>query len=64
MEAHDCSPQAPVTRAFGEGVSVSESRASLVDRLVARLGHGAVLHMKARDCWQPEAAQYLAYPDL
>ena len=23
MEAHDCSPQAPVTRAFGEGVSVS-----------------------------------------
>ena len=44
MEAHDCSPQAPVTCAFGEGVSVSESRASLVDRLVARLGHGAVLH--------------------
>lgn len=64
MEAHDCSPQAPVTRAFGEGVSVSESRASLVDRLVARLGHGAVLHMKARDCWQPEAAQYMAYPDM
>ena len=64
MEAHDCSPQAPDTRAFGEGVSVSESRASLVDRLVARLGHGAVLHIKARDCWQPEAAQYMAYPDM
>jgi len=64
MEAHDCSPQAPVTSGFNEGVSVSESRASLIDRLVARLGHGAVLHMKARDCWQPEASQYMAYPDM
>ena len=64
MEAHDCSPQAPVTPGFDEGISASESRASLIDRLVARLGHGAVLHMKARDCWQPEAAQYMAYPDM
>ena len=64
MEAHDCSPQAPVTPQFNAGISASESRASLIDRLVARLGHGAVLHMKARDCWQPEAAQYMAYPDM
>ncbi|MGC6453327.1 MAG: Y-family DNA polymerase [Candidatus Puniceispirillaceae bacterium] len=64
MEAHDCSPQAPVTTGFNEGISISESRASLIDRLVARLGHGAVLHMKARDCWQPEASQYMAYPDM
>ena len=64
MEAHDCSPQAPVTTGFNEGISVSESRASLIDRLVARLGHGAVLHMKPRDCWQPEASQYMAYPDM
>ena len=64
MEAHDCSPQAPVTPGFDEGISARESRASLIDRLVARLGHGAVLHMKARDCWQPEAAQYMAYPDM
>ena len=64
MEAHDCSPQAPVTPRFNAGISTSESRASLIDRLVARLGHGAVLHMKARDCWQPEAAQYMAYPDM
>ena len=64
MEAHDCSPQTPVTSGFNESVSVSESRASLIDRLVARLGHGAVLHMKARDCWQPEASQYMAYPDM
>ena len=64
MEAHDCSPQAPITPQFNAGISASESRANLIDRLVARLGHGAVLHMKARDCWQPEAAQYMAYPDM
>ena len=64
MEAHGCSPQAPVAAAFGDGVSVAESRASLIDRLVARLGHGAVLRMKPRDCWQPEAAQYMAYADM
>ena len=64
MEAHGCSPQAPVPVRFGEGLSVAESRAGLVDRLVARLGHGAVLHMKPRDSWQPEAAQYMAYPDM
>ena len=64
MEAHGCSPQAPVSAAFGEGMSVAESRASLIDRLVARLGHGAVLRIKPRDCWQPEAAQYMAYPDM
>ena len=64
MEAHGCSPQAPVSAAFGDGLSVAESRASLIDRLVARLGHGAVLRIKPRECWQPEAAQYMAYPDM
>ena len=64
MEAHDCSPQAPTAIGFDDGISVSESRASLIDRLVARLGHGAVLHFKSRECWQPEAAQYMAYPDM
>jgi len=64
MEAHGCSPQAPVSAAFDDGVSVAESRASLIDRLVARLGHGAVLRLKPRECWQPEAAQYMAYPDM
>ena len=48
MEAHGCSPQAPVPVRFDEGLSVAESRAGLVDRLVARLGHGAVLHLKPR----------------
>ena len=64
MEAHGCSPQAPVSAGFDDGLSVAESQASLIDRLVARLGHGAVLRMKPRDCWQPEAAQYMAYPDM
>ena len=64
MEAHGCSPQAPVSVRFDEGMSPAENRASLIDRLVARLGHGAVLHMKPRDSWQPEAAQYMAYPDM
>ena len=64
MEAHGCSPQAPVPVRFDEGISSAETRASLIDRLVARLGHGAVLHMKPHDCWQPEAAQYMAYPDM
>ena len=45
-------------------MSVAESRASLIDRLVARLGHGAVLRLKPRECWQPETAQYMAYPDM
>ncbi|MBL6625071.1 MAG: DNA polymerase Y family protein [Alphaproteobacteria bacterium] len=64
LEAHDCSPQAPVAARFDEGISASETYASLVDRLVARLGYGAVLHMRARNCWQPEAAQYAAYADM
>ena len=64
LEAHDCSPQAPVVARFDEGISTSEAYASLVDRLVARLGYGAVLHMRARPCWQPEGAQYAAYADM
>ncbi|NCF49021.1 MAG: hypothetical protein GWP36_05840 [Bacteroidetes bacterium] len=64
MEAHECSPQAPVSVGFDDGISASETHASLVDRLVARLGHGAVLHIKANNCWQPEAAQYMAFPDM
>ena len=64
LEAHDCSPQAPVAARFDEGISASETYASLVDRLVARLGYGAVLHLRARACWQPETAQYAAYADM
>ena len=64
MEAHGCSPQAPVAIGFHDGISPSESHADLVDRLVARLGYGAVLHMKSHASWQPEMAQYMALPDV
>jgi len=64
MEARFCSPQAPVSRHFNEGLTTAETYASLVDRLVARLGYGAVLRPRPRACWQPEAAQYMALPDM
>ena len=64
MEAHGCSPQSPVTIRFDDGVSPRETHADLVDRLVARLGYGAVLHMKSAPSWQPETAQYMALPDM
>jgi len=64
IEALDCSPQTPVSRRFNEGLSAAETYASLVDRLVARLGYGAVLQLRSRACWPPEAAQYLALPEM
>ena len=64
MEARFCSPQAPVSRHFNEGLTTAETYASLVDRLVARLGYGTVLRPRPRACWQPEAAQYMALPDM
>ena len=64
MEAHGCSPQSPICRRFDEGLTTAESYASLVDRLVARLGYGTVLHLRPRASWQPEAAQYMALPDM
>jgi protein ImuB len=64
MEAHGCSPQSPLCRRFDEGLTTAESYASLVDRLVARLGYGTVLRLRPRACWQPEAAQYMALPDM
>ena len=64
IEAHGCSPQSPICRRFDEGLTTAESYASLVDRLVARLGHGTVLRLRPRASWQPEAAQYMALPDM
>ena len=63
MESLDCSPLAPLDTALPhmmlqrhDGVA-GESYASLVDRLVARLGYGAVVRLAPQACWQPEAAQ-------
>ena len=64
IEAHLCSPQAPICGHFDDGINADATYASLVDRLVARLGFGAVLQMQTRDCWQPEVAQYMALPDM
>ena len=64
MEAHGCSPQMPVSKQFTEGLTAAETYASLVDRLVARLGYGAVLRVQSRPCWQPETAQYMVLPNI
>jgi protein ImuB len=69
MESLDCSPLAPLDTALPHMMlqhhdGAATSYASLVDRLVARLGYGAVLHLRARACWQPETAQYAAYADM
>ena len=70
MEALDCSPLAPLDTALPrmvgqqqDGAAARDSYASLIDRLVARLGYGAVVRLTPKDCWQPEAAQSFELPD-
>ena len=70
MEALDCSPLAPIEttlpRMVGQpqdGAAAHDSYASLVDRLVARLGYGTVVCLNPKDCWQPETAQSFELPD-
>ncbi len=69
MEALNCSPLAPIETALPsiarqqqDGLG-RDAYAGLVDRLVARLGHGAVMRLASQDCWQPEAAQSFELPD-
>lgn len=62
MQAHDCSPLAPLNRPLqhittSANATDGENYASLVDRLVARLGYGSVLHIQPQANWQPEFAQ-------
>ena len=69
MQAYDCSPLAPLDDALphlaGHRDRADEDPyAGLVDRLVSRLGYGAVVRLAPRDSWQPEAAQSLELPDL
>ena len=68
MQAHECSPLTPVTQplrhmAAPTDAADAESYANLIDRLVARLGYGAVLHIQPLASWQPEAAQKTVLPD-
>ena len=64
-----CSPLAPLDKALPhmmlqhhDGVE-GESYASLIDRLVARFGYGAVVRLAPQACWQPEVAQSFELPD-
>ena len=70
MEALDCSPLAPIETALPrmagqqkDGAAARDSYASLVDRLVARLGYGTVVRLTPKACWQPETAQSFELPD-
>ena len=36
---------------------------NLIDRLVARLGRGAIMRLVPKEFWQPEAAQSFEFPD-
>ena len=46
-----------------DGAAARDAYASLVDRLVARLGYGTVVRLTPKDCWQPEIAQSFELPD-
>ena len=70
MEALECSPLAPIETALPlmngqqqDGAAARDAYASLVDRLVARLGYGTVVRLTPKDCWQPEIAQSFELPD-
>ena len=69
MQAHDCSSLAPVDQplqhmATSADSTAGENYASLIDRLVARLGYGSVVHIKPQANWQPEAAQQTMLAEL
>ncbi len=68
MQALECSPLAPLDSdlpqlADAQNSADAEVYAGLVDRLVARLGYGAVVRLAPQQSWQPEAAQSLVLPD-
>ena len=68
MQAFDCSPLAPLDKGLPHIATVADDAdgaayAGLVDRLVARLGYGAVVRLAPRQTWQPEAAQRFELPD-
>ena len=69
MRAHDCSPLAPLDQplhhmAPSSNVTIDENYASLIDRLVARLGYGSVVRLQPQASWQPESAQQTRLPEM
>ncbi|MDC1383289.1 DNA polymerase Y family protein [Candidatus Puniceispirillum sp.] len=70
MEMLDCSPLAPLeitlprmARQQQDFAAARNAYTSLLDRLVARLGYGAVVSLAPQDTWQPEAGQSFEPPD-
>ena len=70
IEVFNCSPLAPLEttlpcmdRQQQDFAAARYAYASLLDRLVARLGYGAVLNLAPQDSWQPEDAQSFDLPD-
>jgi len=69
MQAHDCSPLAPLDQPLhhmppSSDVAIDENYASLIDRLVARLGYGSVVNLQPQANWQPESAQQTRLPEM
>ena len=69
MQAHDCSPLAPLDQPLhhmppSSDVAIDENYASLIDRLVARLGYGSVVNLQPQANWQPEFAQQTRLPEM
>ena len=69
MQAHDCSPLAPIDQplhhmAPSDAMAIDENYASLIDRLVARLGYGSVVRLQPQANWQPELAQQTSLPEV
>ena len=69
MQAHDCSPLAPIDQplhhmAPSDAMAIDENYASLIDRLVARLGYGSVARLQPQANWQPELAQQTSLPEV
>jgi len=67
MEALECSPLAPLDDDLPaldgpNSKAACDAYAGLVDRLVARLGYGAVVRLAPRESWQPETAQSCVLP--
>ena len=70
MEVLDCSLLAPLETTLPRMAKQQQDFAaarhayvSLLDRLVARLGYGAVVNLVPQNSWQPEAAQSFEPPD-
>ena len=69
MQAHDCSPLAPLDQPLhhmppSSDVAIDENYASLIDRLVARLGYGSLVNLQPQANWQPESAQQTRLPEM